>query len=124
MQLQLLTVSTNVNSLEDDACTMIRAPRTIAIVKRIFIHFITDEKRDRTTSLRSSYTLQIRGWKAVEDQTCLCRFRRASYLIGLCIRGPDPGSACAQRRFRIRSRTAGEGIQEIQGFPPDPRSFE
>jgi len=45
-----------VNSLEDDACTMIRAPRTIAIVKRIFIHFITDEKRDRTTSLKSNST--------------------------------------------------------------------
>ena len=72
MQLQLLTVSTNVNSLEDDACTMIRAPRTIAIVKRIFMFPITEEKRDRTNSLWSSYTLRIRGWKAVEDQTCLC----------------------------------------------------
>jgi len=59
MQLQLLTVSTNVNSLEDDACTMIRAPRTIAIVKRIFIYFITDEKRDRTNSLRSNSTLIV-----------------------------------------------------------------
>ena len=56
MQLQLLTVSTNMNSLEDDACTMIRAPRTIAIVKRIFMFPITEEKRDRTTSLQSNST--------------------------------------------------------------------
>ena len=56
MQLQLLTVSTNVNSLEEDACTMIRAPITIAIVKRIFMLPFTDEKRDRTTSLQSNYT--------------------------------------------------------------------
>ena len=59
MQLQLLTVSTNVNSLEEDACTMIRAPRTIAIVKRIFMFPITDEKRDRTTSLQSNSTLIV-----------------------------------------------------------------
>ena len=56
MQLQLLTVSTNVNFLEEDACTMIRAPRTIAIVKRIFMFPITEEKRDRTTSLQSNST--------------------------------------------------------------------
>ena len=56
MQLQLLTVSTNVNSLEEDACTMIRAPRTIAIVKRIFMFPFTEEKRDRTTSLQSNST--------------------------------------------------------------------
>ena len=35
---------------------MIRAPRTIAIVKRIFMFPITDEKRDRTTSLQSNST--------------------------------------------------------------------
>ena len=33
---------------------MIRAPRTIAIVKRIFMFPITEEKRDRTTSLQSN----------------------------------------------------------------------
>ena len=35
---------------------MIRAPRTIAIVKRIFMFPITEEKRDRTTSLQSNFT--------------------------------------------------------------------
>ena len=35
---------------------MIRAPRTIAIVKRIFMFPITEEKRDRTTSLQSNST--------------------------------------------------------------------
>ena len=35
---------------------MIRAPRTIAIVKRIFMYPFTDEKRDRTTSLQSNST--------------------------------------------------------------------
>ena len=38
---------------------MIRAPRTIAIVKRIFIFSITDEIRDRTTSLQSNSTLIV-----------------------------------------------------------------
>ena len=38
---------------------MIRAPRTIAIVKRIFMFPITDENRDRTTSLESNYTLIV-----------------------------------------------------------------
>ena len=35
---------------------MIRAPRTIAIVKRIFMFPITEEKRDRTTSLQINST--------------------------------------------------------------------
>ena len=35
---------------------MIRALRTIAIVKRIFMFPITEEKRDRTTSLQSNST--------------------------------------------------------------------
>ena len=35
---------------------MIRAPRTIAIVKRIFMFPITEEKRDRTTALKSNST--------------------------------------------------------------------
>ena len=35
---------------------MIRAPRTIAIVKRIFMIPITEEKRDRTTSLQINST--------------------------------------------------------------------
>ena len=35
---------------------MIKAPRTIAIVKRIFMFPITEEKRDRTTSLQSNST--------------------------------------------------------------------
>ena len=38
---------------------MIRAPRTIAIVKRIFMFPITDEKHDRTTSLQSNSTLIV-----------------------------------------------------------------
>ena len=41
------------NSLEEDGYTMIRAPRTIAIVKKILI---TEEKRDRTTSFQSNST--------------------------------------------------------------------
>ena len=39
---------------------MIRAPRTIAIFKRIFMFPITDENRDRTTSLESNYTLIVK----------------------------------------------------------------
>ena len=35
---------------------MIRAPRTIAIVKRIFMFPVTEEKRDRTTSFQSNST--------------------------------------------------------------------
>ena len=35
---------------------MIRAPRTIAIVKRIFMFPITEEKRDRTTSFQINST--------------------------------------------------------------------
>ena len=35
---------------------MIRAPRTIAIVKIIFIFPIAEEKYDRTTSLQSNST--------------------------------------------------------------------
>ena len=38
---------------------MIRAPRTIAIVKRIFMFPFTDENSDRTTSLESYYTLIV-----------------------------------------------------------------
>ena len=38
---------------------MIRAPRTIAIVKRIFMFLITEEKRDRTTSLKSNSTRNV-----------------------------------------------------------------
>ena len=38
---------------------MIRAPRTIAIVKRIFMFPITEEKRDRTTSLQSNSTRNV-----------------------------------------------------------------
>ena len=50
---------------------MIKAPRTIAIVKRIFIIPFTDEKRDRTISLQSNST-RIVSRSFLNRWSCSC----------------------------------------------------
>ena len=51
MQLQFFTVSTKVNSFEDDACTKINAAKMILIVKVVLILYTTNGNRDRTTDI-------------------------------------------------------------------------
>ena len=51
MQLQIFTVSTKVNSFEDDAWTKINAAKTIVIVKMVLIWNFTNGNLDRTTDI-------------------------------------------------------------------------